>query len=82
MIHKCKVVLIVEDVFGTEVFGIYVDFTRGPCVFEEIKELLTGFEIGVLGLCLSVCYRLRKIHTQIVLVLITIILFSLPYVTC
>lgn len=43
--------------FGTEVFGIYADFTKGPRVFEEIKELLTGFEIGVLGVsvCLSVC---------------------------
>ena len=48
---------IVEDIFGTEVFGIYVDFTKGPRVFEEIKELLTGFEIGVLGarVCLCLC---------------------------
>ena len=51
---------IVEDVFGTEVFGIYVDFTKGPRVFEEIKELLTGFEIGVLGarVCLCLCVSL------------------------
>ena len=48
---------IIEDVFGTEVFGIYADFTKGPRVFEEIKELLTGFEIGVLGVsvCLYLC---------------------------
>ena len=51
--HCCRVVIVViEDVFGTEVFGIYADFTKGPRVFEEIKELLTGFEIGVLGMCL------------------------------
>ena len=35
-------------------FGIYADFTKGPYVFEEIKELLTGFEIGVLGMCMHV----------------------------
>ena len=50
-------VVIIEDVFGTEAFGIYADFTKGPRVFEEIKELLIGFEIGVLGVsvCLLVC---------------------------
>ena len=34
-----------------------MDFTKGPRVFEEIKELLTGFEIGVLGarVCLCLC---------------------------
>ena len=35
--------------FDTEVFGISADFTQGPRVFEEIKELLTGLEIGLLG---------------------------------
>ena len=50
-------VVIIEDVFGTEAFGIYADFTKGPRVFEEIKELLIGFEIAVLGVsvCLLVC---------------------------
>lgn len=42
--------------FGTEAFGIYADFTQGPRVFEEIKELLIGFEIGVLGMYIHVCY--------------------------
>ena len=73
MFHQSYVCVLlwIEDVFGTEVFGIYADFTKGPYVFEEIKELLTGFEIGVLGIyactsmlllfcvCVCVCARAR-----------------------
>ena len=54
--YNINVLLVItEDVFGTEVFGIFVDFTKGSRVFEEIKELLTGFEIGILGVCVCVC---------------------------
>ena len=41
---------VTENEFGTEVFGILADFTLGPRVFEDIKELLIGLEIGLLGM--------------------------------
>ena len=58
--------LTTEDVFGTEVFGIFVDFTKGSRVFEEIKELLTGFEIGILGVSLHayVCVS-KHMHVSV-----------------
>ncbi|XP_065886547.1 inactive hydroxysteroid dehydrogenase-like protein 1 [Dysidea avara] len=50
----------IEDVFGTEVFGILADFTQGLRVFEDIKELLTGLEVGLLVNNVAVRYDYPK----------------------